>query len=73
MRIIKFQRQTLLNRGNLPGQIFQLAQSANWLGLGIDLVIDGGVVGNEPSTVIDWHDESLRIIREGAGDISFLL
>ena len=39
----------------------------------IDLVIDGGVVGNEPSTVIDWHDESLRIIREGAGDISFLL
>lgn len=38
----------------------------------IDLVIDGGMVGNQPSTVIDWHMASLRIIREGAGDVSFL-
>lgn len=38
----------------------------------IDLVIDGGAVGIEPSTVIDWHDQRLRIIRHGAGDVSFL-
>lgn len=38
----------------------------------VDLVIDGGLGTLKPSTVIDWHDEQLRILREGAGDISFL-
>lgn len=38
----------------------------------VDLVIDGGVVGNEPSSVIDWHDRRLRILRHGVGDVSFL-
>ena len=38
----------------------------------VDLVIDGGIGTLEPSTVIDWHDGRLRIIRMGAGDISFL-
>ncbi len=38
----------------------------------VDLVIDGGLVSNSPSTVIDWHDARLRILREGAGDIAFL-
>jgi len=38
----------------------------------IDLVIDGGIGSNEPSTVIDWHGSSIQIVREGAGDISFL-
>ncbi|MEM7359250.1 MAG: L-threonylcarbamoyladenylate synthase [Pseudomonadota bacterium] len=38
----------------------------------VDLVIDGGVVGNEPSSVIDWHLASLRVLRKGAGDVSFL-
>lgn len=38
----------------------------------VDLVIDGGIGSNEPSTVIDWHGSSMQIVREGAGDISFL-
>ena len=38
----------------------------------VDLVIDGGADVNQASTVIDWHHDSLRIVREGAGDISFL-
>ena len=38
----------------------------------VDLVIDGGLVGNQPSTVIDWHGEQLQIVRSGAGDVSFL-
>lgn len=38
----------------------------------VDLVIDGGAVGLEPSTVIDWHEDELRIVRLGAGDVSFL-
>ena len=39
----------------------------------VDLVIDGGIGSNDPSTVIDWHEERLRVLREGAGDVSFLL
>jgi len=38
----------------------------------VDLVIDGGLGTQTPSTVIDWHDARLRILREGAGDIAFL-
>ncbi len=38
----------------------------------IDLVIDGGIGTLEPSTVIDWHQAELRVLREGAGDIAFL-
>lgn len=38
----------------------------------VDLVIDGGSDVNQASTVIDWHHDQLRIVREGAGDISFL-
>lgn len=38
----------------------------------VDLVIDGGMVGIEPSTVIDWHQEKLQIVRVGAGDVTFL-
>lgn len=38
----------------------------------VDLVIDGGLGTLQPSTVIDWHDTRLRVLREGAGDITFL-
>ena len=38
----------------------------------VDLVIDGGLGTVEPSTVIDWHDKELRVLRQGAGDIAFL-
>ena len=38
----------------------------------VDLVIDGGLGTQSPSTVIDWHETKLRVLREGAGDIAFL-
>jgi len=38
----------------------------------VDLVIGGGQGSNSPSTVIDWHEARLRIVREGAGDVAFL-
>jgi len=38
----------------------------------VDLVIDGGVITNQPSTVIDWHEERLRVLRQGLGDVAFL-
>ena len=39
----------------------------------VDLVIDSGIVTNNPSTVLDWHEARLRVVREGAGNIDFLL
>jgi tRNA threonylcarbamoyl adenosine modification protein (Sua5/YciO/YrdC/YwlC family) len=34
----------------------------------VDLILDGGIGGLIPSTVIDLQDELIDIIREGAGD-----
>ncbi|MDC0584305.1 L-threonylcarbamoyladenylate synthase [Bacteroidales bacterium] len=39
------------------------------LGHLVDLVIDGGIGNNIPSTVVDCCSNSLEIIREGAGEI----
>jgi len=38
----------------------------------VELILDGGVLMSEPSTVIDLTDTSPRIVRMGAGDASFL-
>ena len=35
----------------------------------VDLVIDGGFGGNEPSTIIDCTNDDFELIRQGAGDI----
>ena len=35
----------------------------------VDLVIDGGYGGFEPSTVVDCTGEEPRIIREGKGEL----
>ena len=35
----------------------------------VDLVIDGGFGGNEPSTIIDVSDDFPVIVREGKGDL----
>ena len=34
-----------------------------------DIVIDGGIGGNLPSTVVDCTDGSHEILREGAGEL----
>lgn len=36
----------------------------------VDLVLDGGIGGMVPSTVIDLQDDTIEVIREGAGDCS---
>lgn len=36
----------------------------------IDLVIDGGFVGNQPTTVIEMLDGVAKVVRHGAGDPS---
>lgn len=42
------------------------------IGSQIDLVVDGGASGIEPTTVIDLSGGSIEILREGLGDISTL-
>jgi tRNA threonylcarbamoyl adenosine modification protein (Sua5/YciO/YrdC/YwlC family) len=36
----------------------------------VDLIIDGGIIGTTPSSVISLLDEGIAVIREGKGDVS---
>lgn len=36
----------------------------------VDAVIDSGDCGTEPTTVIDFSDDEMEVIREGAGDLA---
>lgn len=38
----------------------------------VDLVVDGGIGGVEPSTVLDCTGDEIEIVREGKGPIDFL-
>lgn len=39
----------------------------------VDLILDGGIVRSELSTVLDMTDDQPVILREGAGDVSMLV
>lgn len=43
------------------------------LGKRVDLIIDGGAGGIEPTSVLDMVDDDVKIVRHGKGDISWLL
>ncbi|MEJ6078221.1 L-threonylcarbamoyladenylate synthase [Vibrio sp. 1-Bac 57] len=36
----------------------------------VDLIINGGYLGESPTTVIDLSDDEVTIVREGAGDLT---
>ena len=38
----------------------------------VEMVIDGGVVSHEPSTVVSLIDDNPEVIREGKGEINFI-
>lgn len=40
------------------------------LGHGVDLIVDGGYCGFEPTSVIDLHEETPKVWRVGKGDVS---
>lgn len=40
------------------------------IGNQVDLIIDGGFCGFEATSVVDMSDDEVKIIREGAGDLS---
>jgi tRNA threonylcarbamoyl adenosine modification protein (Sua5/YciO/YrdC/YwlC family) len=39
------------------------------LGHGLDLILDGGVVQNEPSTIVSLLDDQLEVLRQGKGQL----
>lgn len=43
------------------------------LGRSLDLVIDGGMLTNEPSTVVSLLEDEIEVLREGKGDTDILL
>jgi tRNA threonylcarbamoyl adenosine modification protein (Sua5/YciO/YrdC/YwlC family) len=59
----------------LPGDDLPLTdpyEIRDLLGHQLDLVIDGGYCGFEPTTVVDLTEEAPRIRRRGLGETSFL-
>ncbi|MBI5966657.1 MAG: threonylcarbamoyl-AMP synthase [Deltaproteobacteria bacterium] len=59
----------------LPGGelLYDPAEIDSKLGRALDLVIDGGVLVSEPSSVIDLTDDRPKVLRKGKGDVSFFL
>jgi tRNA A37 threonylcarbamoyladenosine synthetase subunit TsaC/SUA5/YrdC len=42
------------------------------VGHAVDLIIDGGYCGYEPTSVVDLHTDVPTVLREGKGDVSRL-
>ncbi|HHH36113.1 MAG TPA: threonylcarbamoyl-AMP synthase [Gammaproteobacteria bacterium] len=59
----------------LPGEDLPLTdpeEIRERLGKQLDVIIDGGYCGHEPTTVIDLTGETPEVLRRGRGDVSFL-
>jgi tRNA A37 threonylcarbamoyladenosine synthetase subunit TsaC/SUA5/YrdC len=57
----------------LPGEELPMTDPydiRDTLGNQVDLVIDGGFCGFDPTSVINLSDDEVTVIREGAGDIT---
>ncbi len=55
----------------LPGNDFTESdpeEIQHSIGKLVDLIIDGGTLGQQPTTVIDLTSDAPVIVREGAGD-----
>jgi len=58
----------MLPRSDLP--LLEPEAMRDMLGKRVDLIIDGGPCGLEPSTVIELVDSIPKIIRQGKGDVA---
>lgn len=55
----------------LPGDVLPMTEAdeiADAIGKQVDLIIDGGACGAEPTTVVEFIDDVPEIIRSGMGD-----
>jgi tRNA threonylcarbamoyl adenosine modification protein (Sua5/YciO/YrdC/YwlC family) len=59
----------------LPGEELPLSdpyEIRDSIAHAVDLIIDGGYCGLEPTTVIDLETESPQVLRQGRGEVDFL-
>ena len=59
----------------LPGDDYPMTdaqQIDEKIGPLVDMIVDGGPAGVEPTTVIDLSNDTIEILREGKGDVSSL-
>jgi tRNA A37 threonylcarbamoyladenosine synthetase subunit TsaC/SUA5/YrdC len=60
----------------LPGDEMPLTNATDIearIGHEVDLIVDAGPLGIEPTTVIDLSDGTVKVLRVGRGDVSALL
>lgn len=59
----------------LPGGevLYDPADIESKVGKALDLVIDGGILVSEPSSVIDLTEDRPKVLRQGKGDVSSFL
>lgn len=59
---------------DLPGEreVSDPVRLAERYGDGVALVLDAGILEGTPSSVIDWTEDTPRVLRVGAGDVSEL-
>lgn len=60
----------------LPGEDMPLTdpyEMNQTIGHAVDLIIDGGYCGFEPTSVIDLHDDTPRVLRSGKGDVALFV
>ncbi len=59
----------------LPGEEYPMIdpyEMRDTLGNQVELVIDGGYCGMEPTTVVEMLDETPQVVRQGKGDVEAL-
>ena len=57
------------NRGDEPLDLWELEDT---LGHEIDLIIDGGEIFPQDSTIIELINDQVEVVREGVGDVSWV-
>jgi tRNA threonylcarbamoyl adenosine modification protein (Sua5/YciO/YrdC/YwlC family) len=58
-----------------PGELLPVSDPQDvreWLSRCVDVVLDGGYCGVEPTTVLDLSEDPPRLLRQGKGDVSDL-
>jgi len=71
--LVEFDEPLISTTLILPGENMPMTdpfEIRDVLGSQVDLVIDGGFCGFEPTSVINLSEDEIEIIREGAGDVS---